>query len=217
MTVQIDKLQYLTYQLCKYLYGNSFDADFLYCAIRECNNPIQPLALVLLHHNRKHIGLLSLQYQEQFKACVTANHYNQYFQQLQVVPEQYKSDINIAHCYTNRYKNYYYCIQRLIYDEDIDLLSLNDCAIIDYSYSSYINNYVERIADIFTIEDEYHNINYLHYGKFYCISIRHLLFALIDNKEPYTQGPFQQDIFLNLVNKYKKELNIFYNFYYNKC
>lgn len=216
MTVQIDRLQYLTYQVCKYLYGNSFDADFLYCSLKESNNPIQILALILLHHNRKHIGLLSLEYQEQFKLCVTSKHYDAYFNYLEVVPLAYKGICNIAYCYINRYKNYYYCMQRLLYDDNIDLLSLSDADIIDYCYTCYFNNYIQVISDIFTIEDEYHNISYLHHGKFYTISIRHLLFALIDNQEPYTHQPFQEDIFISLVKRYNQELNIFYDFYFTK-
>jgi hypothetical protein len=213
MVLQFNRLQYLTYQICKYLYGKCFNSELIYRAIKTQKNYAEILALLLLHHNRRHVGLFSLYYQYTFSICKSLEDYIKYFEELYIIPPYLLQDEEIIRCYYQRYDNYYHSIQRLLYDDDVDLWKMSSGEIIDYCYSNYMKTYAQNINDIFCINDEYHNVTYFHYGKVYTISVRHLLLSLLENVEPHTQQPFENSIYQKLCQKYNKELLIFNSYY----
>lgn len=213
MVWQFNRLQYLTYQLCKYLYGKNFDSETVYRAIKVQKNYAEILALLLLHHNRRHVGLLSLYYQYTFCNCKTVDDYIKYFDQLYILPPYLLQDEEIIECYYQRYNNYYNSIQRLLFDNDIELWKMTGGEIVDYCYSNYMKTHAKTISDVFCINDEYHNVTYPHNGKIYTISVRHLLLSLLDNIEPHTKKPFNSKTYQHLCHKYQKELLIFDSYY----
>ena len=206
MVQVIEYLRFLSYKISGYLYGSNFPAEKLYQAVKQQINSIESLALLLLHHNRRHIGLLSLYYHYEFSTC---KDYYTYLKNLRIVPPNLTEPTFIK-CYELRFQNYYNCLCRLMYDPDIDIRNISGIDIVNYCYSMYIKTYTHNVTEILSINDNYPNVIYSQQGHTYEISTHDLLLALLYNREPHTNLPFYY--YNMLTEKYQKELS-----FYAKC
>lgn len=241
MIYEICYFRSLVEKLGQYLYGDNVDRTILTQALQREQNPTATLSLLVLHHNRRTVGLLSLAYQHHFSRCESEEDYRQYFRQLTIVPPAFTSpssapvaiapssppvaiapssapptsapvtpplDPAIITQYHLRYRNYYQCFTRLLYDRTIPLLEMTGHDIISYCYTIFLRDHPSAW-------DQYHNVTYRHHGMINTISVRHLLLALLANEEPLTHRPFDPAWYSEAVTTYQRELAIFESFYYH--